>query len=427
MLRKEKEKKKAEAEKKKSKVDQKKGASGKSRTQPGRKAKEAKSPVKTAKKMANGVSKANAKSTKPATAKKLQAAKERLLKKTGDSEAVRKGKDRMRRIAQEPETEDDMEVVEKKSSRKSSGRAKASQEVSWKEPITDYYSSVEEDEEMGEEEEEEEEEEGSLNTTLIESPEDTDSDVEVEVVKRGRKELSSESSSDEETIRRKPVKSRQQRSKSDLPLSELVPKALWPRGMSKEAIDALSLPMLKHLQEHDLALRKLDGEAESKNPGKVVDETTTTMTSVLVPAQKHDFMKKFSAGQFLHFPLSPPETWWKYVAVAYEEVTPEFGAEERGVTGKIARSTWISAHNRKWIGQLPFWSSQNVYENKLKNQSVMKVVRGGVRITTNESDAFTEIKSVQEAWTALNNYRSAWNRLWPWDWTPVSAVVSVEM
>ena len=53
------------------------------------------------------------------------------------------------------------------------------------------------------------------------------------------------------------------------------------------------------------------------------------------------------------------------------------------------------------------------------------MVRSELKITMND-DSFAEVKTVQEAWEAMNNYRSAWNRLWPWDWTPVSAVVSVE-
>ena len=47
------------------------------------------------------------------------------------------------------------------------------------------------------------------------------------------------------------------------------------------------------------------------------------------------------------------------------------------------------------------------------------MVRSELRITTSDNDAFTEVKTVQEAWEALNNYRSAWMRIWPWDWTPV--------
>ena len=47
------------------------------------------------------------------------------------------------------------------------------------------------------------------------------------------------------------------------------------------------------------------------------------------------------------------------------------------------------------------------------------MVRSELKITMND-DSFAEVKTVQEAWEAMNNYRSAWNRLWPWDWTPVS-------
>ena len=109
----------------------------------------------------------------------------------------------------------------------------------------------------------------------------------------------------------------------------------------------LDMQQLEKLQAHDLELRKLEGATEGKNPGKVVDEVAHTMTKVHVKSCNHDFVTKFSGGQFLHFPISPPAKWWKYVAVEFKEVTGEFGHEERGVTGRIAHSTWVSAHNRK--------------------------------------------------------------------------------
>ena len=74
----------------------------------------------------------------------------------------------------------------------------------------------------------------------------------------------------------------------------------------------------------------------------------------------------------------------------------------------------------QWIGELPYWSSQNVYSAKLKKQSTLRMEKNQLRITMNDNDSFVEVKTVQEAWEAMNNYRSAWNRLWPWDWTPVS-------
>ena len=38
------------------------------------------------------------------------------------------------------------------------------------------------------------------------------------------------------------------------------------------------------------------------------------------------------------------------------------------------------------------------------------MVRSELKITMND-DSFAEVKTVQEAWEAMNNYRSAWNRL----------------
>ena len=48
------------------------------------------------------------------------------------------------------------------------------------------------------------------------------------------------------------------------------------------------------------------------------------------------------------------------------------------------------------------------------------MVRNEFRITTSDNDSFTEVKTVQAARDCMNNYRSAWTRLWPFDWTPVN-------
>ena len=432
--RKEKEKKKAEEEKKKKSSEKPTGILRSSRKQPERKAKETpKAPAKNAKKSAGGVSKAN--NTKAAINKRLQAGKVKLLKKTSDSEAKKKGRERMRKVAMETDTDEERESAKKKPTKKPAKKSKGAQEISWKEPVTDVFSSNEdEDDQM----EEDYEEENDLNTTFNESPDDSDSGDDSDESEENPRD-SPTSDSDEEEVRKKEKDKRQRSKKKQMPLSVMIPKALWPRGMTKEAIDMMDLVMLEKMQAHDLALRALEGSKDEKNPGKIVDETAPTMAEVFVDSAYHDFVSKFSGGHFLHFPLSPPTQWWKFVAVAYDEITPEFGHEERGVTGRIARSTWVSAHNRKvvpvmellifilkivkylqWIGELPYWSSQNVYSAKLKKQSTLRMEKNQLRITMNDNDSFVEVKTVQEAWEAMNNYRSAWNRLWPWDWTPVS-------
>ena len=339
--RKEREKKKAEeAEKRKS--GGKEPATRKSpRLQPGKKAKEQpKAPSKAANKKAGGASKANSQAV---VKKKLQAAKEKLKKKTGENEAKKKGRQRMRELSMECDTEEENDQPKKKAPRKSSLRAKNGPEVSWKEPVSDFYSS------LGEEEESEEYEgdESGHNTTFNESPEETESEEEVVEVDGAKGDVSEDSSSDEEENGGSQRGGRQSRKRQSMPLSKMIPKALWPRGMSSEAIDNLNMGQLEKLQQHDIEIRKLEGASEGKNPGKLVEETALTMSRVFVKSAYHDYVSKFSRGQFLHPPLSPPKRWWKYVAVEYTEVTAEYGAEERGVTGRIAHSTWVSAHNRK--------------------------------------------------------------------------------
>ena len=427
--RKDREKKKAEEAAKRKPGGKEPAARKSQRLQPGRKVKEQpKTPSKAATKKAGGASKANSQAV---VKKKLQAAKEKLKKKTGENEAKKKGRQRMRELALERDTEEENEQQKKKTPRKSSLKAKNGPEVSWKDPLSDFYSS------LGEEEDSDEAEgdESDLNTTFNESPEETESDEEVMEVGSTKGDESEDSSSDEEETSGGKRGRHQQKKRQSMPLSKMIPKALWPRGMSSEAIDNLDMEQLEKLQKHDIEIRKLEGATEGKKPGKVVEETSLTMSRVFVKSGYHDYVSKFSRAQFLHPPLSPPKRWWKYVAVEYTEVTAEYGAEERGVTGRIAHSTWVSAHNRKvhiyeinnvfnillqWIGELAFWSSQNIYSSKLKKQSTLRMVRNEFRITTNDDDSFAELKTVQEAWECMNNYRSAWTRLWPFDWTPVN-------
>ena len=339
--RKEKEKKKAEEAAKRKPSGKEPAARKSQRLQPGRKAKEQpKTPSKAATKKAGGASKANSQAE---VKKKLQAAKEKLKKKTGENEAKKKGRQRMRELALERDTEDENEQPRKKAPRKSSLKAKNGPEVSWKEPLSDFYSSLGEEEES----DEAEDDESDLNTTLIESPGESESDEGVMEVSSAKEDESEDSSSEEEETGGSKRGRRQSRKRQSMPLSKMIPKALWPRGMSAAAIDNLDMEQLESLQKHDIEIRKLEGATEGKKPGKLVEETALTMSKVFVKSAYHDYVSKFSRGQFLHPPLGPPKRWWKFVAVEYTEVTAEYGAEERGVTGRIAHSTWVSAHNRK--------------------------------------------------------------------------------
>ena len=47
----------------------------------------------------------------------------------------------------------------------------------------------------------------------------------------------------------------------------------------------------------------------------------------------------------------------------------------------------------QWIGELPFWSSQNVYSSKLKKQSTLRMVRSELKITMNDNNSFGESKA----------------------------------
>ena len=79
--------------------------------------------------------------------------------------------------------------------------------------------------------------------------------------------------------------------------------------------------MFLKLQANDIALPTLENSMDERNPGKIVDKTKSTMQEVFVKSSKHNFVTKFSPGAFLHFPLFPPEKWWEFVAVAYDEIT----------------------------------------------------------------------------------------------------------
>ena len=75
--------------------------------------------------------------------------------------------------------------------------------------------------------------------------------------------------------------------------------------------------------------------------------TTLHLPPIQAVGGHHDFVKELCPASVVHMPIGPVEDWWDKIPVEWTIVTSEFGTEERGGAGKVSKSTWISAHNRK--------------------------------------------------------------------------------
>ena len=87
----------------------------------------------------------------------------------------------------------------------------------------------------------------------------------------------------------------------------------------------------QELEEKKLALNDDDG------PGQIVLESRAFIPPITIRGQEHDYMLVFCDGAWLHFPISEPDKWWRFVPIAWESVTVEFGAKERGIVNRVPK------------------------------------------------------------------------------------------
>ena len=129
-------------------------------------------------------------------------------------------------------------------------------------------------------------------------------------------------------------------------MSELFGPETWPFGMSAAAVDQLTLEQFLKAKELSLSERKLRTD-DPDLPGQIMEATAIALPEVEVAGGFHDFIKNLCPGSLLHLPIGPALGWWHLLPVAWLVPTSEYGTDERGCAGRVSKSTWISAHNRK--------------------------------------------------------------------------------
>ena len=129
-------------------------------------------------------------------------------------------------------------------------------------------------------------------------------------------------------------------------LSELFSQETWPFGMCAAAVDQLTIDQYLKAKELSLSEKKLKTD-DPDLPGQIMEATAITLPEEDVAGGLHDYVKNLCPGSLLHLPIGPALGWWHLLPVAWLVPTSEYGTEERGCAGRVSKSTWISAHNRK--------------------------------------------------------------------------------
>ena len=75
-------------------------------------------------------------------------------------------------------------------------------------------------------------------------------------------------------------------------------------------------------------------------------------------------------------------------------------------------------HDRERSWQLKHFCSNNAHAYRREKASkIVPAGDGEFKISGGGRDEYLRPKTVQDCQKAINNYRSALHRLWPWDWT----------
>ena len=85
---------------------------------------------------------------------------------------------------------------------------------------------------------------------------------------------------------------------------------------------------------------------------------------------------------------------------------------------RISHETWQGLHDRERSWQLKHFCSNNAHTYRREKASkIVPAGDGEFKISGGGRDEYLRPKTVQDCQKAINNYRSALQRLWPWDWT----------
>ena len=74
--------------------------------------------------------------------------------------------------------------------------------------------------------------------------------------------------------------------------------------------------------------------------------TSNSLPMLSFSAGDDDCYVMFNEARWMHFPISEPSVWWKFLPLKWKVTTPEFGAKRRGMVNRIPKETWEGAHNR---------------------------------------------------------------------------------
>ena len=102
---------------------------------------------------------------------------------------------------------------------------------------------------------------------------------------------------------------------------------------------------------------------------------------------------------------SETEKWWEHVPLSWEVTTVEYGSRERGIVNRIPKETWRNAHNRRWSGQLHFWSSKNAHVHRLEKNPEFRATKEGFTLNKSGKSDYLKPKSIPDVYDCLCNWR----------------------
>ena len=182
--------------------------------------------------------------------------------------------------------------------------------------------------------------------------------------------------------------------------SELFPRDKWPEGMSKEDVDELTRDKFLMARKCDLEQKQFSKENEEL-PGFLMHETTLFLAPIVAEGGEHDFVSKLCPASLVHFPIGEPIKFWHLIPVEWKVVTAEYGYKERGAGGRIAKATWMSAHNRRWASELCHWSTANAAAHRRDKHAILKMGKDGMKLSGSNKTEFHSPKTVLEVYDCL--------------------------
>ena len=195
--------------------------------------------------------------------------------------------------------------------------------------------------------------------------------------------------------------------------SELVPRNLWPLGMTSSMVDGMTVDQVMTMKGLETKISKAQ---KSELPGITQAMEDDKIQPVTYPKFRDNGKDKLHQARWSRLPGTSISDWWKEVPVKREERICNLDMARFGNCCNVSQFAIKVRHDRRTLGlQVKHFLPQNAAAENKAMRTIMK--QAGAGFSCENTLDFSEAESVRDVTLAVLNLQAVDSILWPCDYT----------